>query len=77
MLKIGGQKVPGALLLLVATDCILISIGLLTATVVRFSVGDYGSAVLYLLTWRTFFRFLLVIVICEISLTSMICMTSA
>jgi sugar transferase (PEP-CTERM system associated) len=68
MLKIGGQKVPGALLLLVATDCILISIGLLTATVVRFSVGDYGSAVLYLLTWRTFFRFLLVIVICEISL---------
>lgn len=68
MPKIGGQKLPGALLFLVGTDCILISIGLVVATVFRFSVGDYGSAILYLLSWRSLFRFLLVIVICEISL---------
>ena len=68
MLKIGGQRVPTPLLLLVTADCILIGIGLLVATFARLSVGSLGAAIFYLLTWRTFFRFLLVIVICETSL---------
>jgi sugar transferase (PEP-CTERM system associated) len=68
MLKIGGQRVPTPLLLLVTADCILIGIGLLVATFARLSVGSFGSATFFLLTWRTFFRFLLVIVICETSL---------
>ncbi len=68
MLKIGGQKVPTPLLLLVAIDCFVIAVGLLLATVLRFSIGQYGSVLIYLLTWRALFRFLLVIVICEISL---------
>jgi len=68
MLKIGGQKVPTPLVVLVAIDCILIGIGLLLATVLRFSVSNYGPVVGYLATWTAFFRFLLVIVICEVSL---------
>jgi sugar transferase (PEP-CTERM system associated) len=68
MLKIGGQKVPTSLLVLIATDCVLITIGLLLATVVRFYGRDYGPVVFYLASWRTFFRFLLVILICEVSL---------
>src|SRR5260370_36939069 len=68
MLKIGGQRVPTSLLLLVATDCVLIAIGLVLATVARFSVRDYGPAFSYLATWQTFFRFLLVILICEVAL---------
>ena len=43
MLKIGGQKVPTALVLLVATDCVLITLGLFLATVVRFSFGARSS----------------------------------
>jgi sugar transferase (PEP-CTERM system associated) len=68
MLKIGGQRVPTPLLLLVAADCMLIGIGLLVATFARSSVGGFGSAIPYLLTWSTLFRSLLVIVICETSL---------
>jgi sugar transferase (PEP-CTERM system associated) len=68
MLRIGGQKVPTALLLLLAADTVLIIIGLLLATVVRFSVGDYGPVVTYVMTWRMLFRCLLVILVCEVAL---------
>ncbi len=68
MLRIGGQKVPTSLLLLVAADCALIAVGLLLATVARFSVSDYGPVSFYLFTWRTPFRFLLVLIVCEICL---------
>lgn len=68
MLKIGGQKVPTPLLLLVTIDCLVIALGLLLATFLRFSVGHYGPVFAYIVTWRTLFRFLLVLVICEVSL---------
>ena len=68
MLKIGGQKVPTSLLLLVAADSVLIALGLLVATFSRFSFVNYRSAIYYLLSEPTALRFLLVIVICEISL---------
>ena len=63
MLKIGGQRVPTALVLLVATDCILITLGLLLATVVRFSVGPGGSIVSYLANWQLFWRFALAVLV--------------
>lgn len=68
MLKIGGQRVPTSLMLLVITDCVLIAIGLMVATVARFSVEAYGPVTLYLATWRSVFRFALAILVCEISL---------
>jgi len=68
MLKIGGQRVPTSLLLLVAADSVLIALGLLVATFARFSFGNYGSAIYYLVSGPTALRFLFVIVICEISL---------
>ncbi len=68
MLKIGGQRVPTPLLLLITVDCILIVLGLFVAIFVRFSIHNYGSAIQYLASWQTFFRFLVVILACEISL---------
>ncbi len=68
MLKIGGQRVPTALVLLVATDCILITLGLLLATVVRFSVGPGGSIVSYLANWQLFWRFALAVLVCGVCL---------
>ena len=68
MPRIGGQKLPTPLILLVAIDCVLIAAGLLVATVLRFSVSNYGPVLEYLTTSRALFRFLLVIVVCEISL---------
>jgi len=68
MLKIGGQKVPTALLLLIFTDCILITLGLLLATTIRFSIHNYGSVVFYLASWQTFSRFVVAILVCEVSL---------
>lgn len=68
MLKIGGQRVPTSLLSLVAVDSILIAAGLLVATFARFSFDNYGSVVYYLISGPTALRFLVVIVICEISL---------
>lgn len=68
MLKIGGQKVPTPLLLLVAIDCVLIAAGLLIATVVRFSVSQYGPVIEYLASSKALFRFLLIIAVCEVSL---------
>ncbi len=68
MLRIGGQRVPTSLLLLVATDSLLIVSGLLIATLIRFTFGDYGPVLAYLLTWQSFYRFLFVIVVCELAL---------
>jgi sugar transferase (PEP-CTERM system associated) len=68
MLKIGGQKVPTSLLLLVLMDCGLIALGLILATFIRFSAENYGASLAYLDSWRTFSRFLLVLFVCEVSL---------
>jgi len=68
MLKIGGQKVPTPLILLVAMDCVLMAVGLVFAIVARFGVEGYKPVLVYLLAGRTFLRALLVIVICAISL---------
>jgi len=68
MLRIGGQKVPTALVLLIATDGALIALGLLLATVVRFAGGDYGPVIYYLSSWQTLFRFILAISVCELCL---------
>jgi len=68
MLKIGGQRVPTPLLLLLGVDCILIGLGLAIATFARFSILNYGAPLQYLASSQTFFRFFLVILVCEISL---------
>lgn len=68
MFRIGGQKVPTPLLLLLLIDCLLIVVGLFLAAVLRFSVGHYGPVFAYLLNWQVFFRFLVVILVCEVSL---------
>jgi len=68
MLKIGGQKVPSALVVLVAMDSTLVALGLLLATVARFSVESFGLVTAYLGNWQTLFRFFLAILVCEVSL---------
>jgi len=68
MLKIGGQKVPTSLLLLVLMDCALIALGLILATFIRFSAENFGASLVYLESWRSLFRFLLVLLVCEVSL---------
>jgi lipopolysaccharide/colanic/teichoic acid biosynthesis glycosyltransferase len=65
-MKIGGQRIPGKTLVLIASETALIGFGLLLATMLRFRDGDLflqelqGSAVLL--------RYGLVILICELSL---------
>jgi sugar transferase (PEP-CTERM system associated) len=66
MLRIGGQRVPTALLLLAAADGVLLTLGLLIATFSRF-LGSHSSAITYLSSWQTAFRFALVILLCELS----------
>jgi sugar transferase (PEP-CTERM system associated) len=68
MLKIGGQKVPTSIILLVAADGVLTAVGLLVATIIRFSPNGYSEVVAHLLATSTFPKFLLVIFVCEISL---------
>ena len=68
MLKIGGQKVPSALVVLVAMDSTLVALGLLLATVARFSVESFGLVTAYLGNWQTLFQFFLAILVCEVSL---------
>ena len=68
MLRIGGQKVPTSIALLVAVDSVLTAAGLFLAATARFSPEGYGAVISYLLSSRTLFRFLLVILICEVSL---------
>lgn len=66
-MKIGGQKIPTALVLLVAADCFLIVIGFLLATIIRFG-AERGALFYYLSSRETLYRFVIATVICEISL---------
>jgi sugar transferase (PEP-CTERM system associated) len=68
MLRIGGQKVPKTLVVLLAIDCVLIVLGLLVATGTRLGVNGLAFVLTYLGTWQTFFRFVIAILVCEISL---------
>jgi sugar transferase (PEP-CTERM system associated) len=68
MLRIGGQKVPTPLVFLLVMDCFLIGLGLVIATALRLGVNGLGSVLHYLLAWQILFRFLLAIVVCEVSL---------
>ena len=58
MLKIGGQKVPTSITLLVAADSVLTAIGLLLASIARFWPNGYGPVTAQLLSSRTLLRFL-------------------
>jgi sugar transferase (PEP-CTERM system associated) len=64
MLKIGGQRLPTQLLLLLSVDCVLIGLGLIIATIIRFSTSGHR----FTLTYFSLFQFFLVILICEIAL---------
>jgi sugar transferase (PEP-CTERM system associated) len=66
MLRIGGQRVPPKTLLMVASDVVLIVLGLLMATALRFLSS--GMVRLTLHARDTFWRFALVVVVCELSL---------
>lgn len=68
MLKIGGQKVPTPLILLVATDCVCMALGLLLAIAARFGVEGLAAIFAYLLAWRIVPRFLTVILVCVVAL---------
>ena len=68
MLKIGGQKVPSSLVLLVAADSALTAIGLLLATIIRFGPGGFGPVLSHFLSSWSVLRYFLVIFVCEISL---------
>lgn len=68
MLKIGGQRLPTQLLLLLSVDSIVIALGLAVATFIRFSSHGSESALSYVGSWPTVVRFLLVILVCEVAL---------
>jgi len=68
MLKIGGQKVPTPLILLVAIDCVCMALGLFLAVVFRFGVQGFPAVFSYLTPWRVLPRFLIVILVCAIAL---------
>jgi sugar transferase (PEP-CTERM system associated) len=58
MLKIGGQKVPGKMLILVASDALLVVVGLVCSVALRFQSGP--MILNYLKSTETVFRFALV-----------------
>ena len=62
MLRIGGQRVPPKTLLMVASDVVLIVLGLLMATALRFLSS--GTVRLTLHARDTFWRFALVVIVC-------------
>ena len=66
MLKIGGQKVPPRTLLLIASDAVLITIGLLFAISLRFH--NLHAIFDYLRPFHTVGRFLVVIAACGVAL---------
>lgn len=68
MLRIGGQRVPATLLLLIVTDSVAIILGLVLASIVRFWVADYGSVRAYLMTWPMAIRLSAALIVCEIAL---------
>ncbi|HTP67866.1 MAG TPA: TIGR03013 family XrtA/PEP-CTERM system glycosyltransferase [Dongiaceae bacterium] len=65
MLRIGGQKVPTPLLLLVATDTVLISAGLLLAVALRLGIGGFYPVFHYLNSWQTVLRFAVAMLVFE------------
>jgi sugar transferase (PEP-CTERM system associated) len=66
MLRIGGQKIPTRTILLIASDAIIIILGLILVTAVRF---HQGTAIrVYLRNHLTFERFGLVALVCVLSL---------
>jgi sugar transferase (PEP-CTERM system associated) len=65
-LKIGGQKVPGKILLLIASDALLLAIGLATSVALRFQSVPVIKQ--YLSAPENLFRFAVVIVICILAL---------
>jgi sugar transferase (PEP-CTERM system associated) len=67
MAKIGGQKVPAKTLWMIASDTVLIVAGLLSAIVLRF-LNDYGTVRENVFARATFWRFVLVVVVCEFAL---------
>lgn len=66
MLKIGGQRFPKSLFLLIGLDAVLIVLGLVLATIARLSVSDYGPVADYLYGWRGLFRILLATTVCQL-----------
>jgi sugar transferase (PEP-CTERM system associated) len=66
MLRIGGQKVPVPTLLLLASDCVLICLGLLIAIAIRFH--DLDADLHYLSSQQTLLRFLFVVTACVVAL---------
>jgi sugar transferase (PEP-CTERM system associated) len=67
MLRIGGQKVPTRILLLIASDAILIVAGLLVAVALRFH-QDAHSFFSYIRGPHITARFALVVIVCELAL---------
>ena len=63
MLKIGGQRVPTKTLVLLASESLLIIIGLALATAVRFASSRWEYA-----GGNTVARFLVVVLMCEFAL---------
>lgn len=68
MLRIGGQKVPTPLILLMGIDSILISIGLLFAVALRLGIGGFSPVFHYLHSWQTVLRFGVALLVCEVCL---------
>src|SRR5690348_3732627 len=68
MLKIGGQKVPNSLLVLLAIDCVMITLGLLLAIGLRLGVNGLGHVLSYIGTSQTAARMVVAILVCEVSL---------
>ncbi len=66
MLKIGGQKVPSKMLLLVASDALLLAIGLTSSVALRFQSVPIIKQ--YLSAPENLFRFAVVIIICLLAL---------
>ena len=66
MLRIGGQRVPPKTLLMIGSDIFLIVAGLLAATVIRFYNNGMVRPTLH--ASETIWRFVIVVVVCEISL---------
>ncbi len=66
MLRIGGQKVPQTTILMVASDALLIVVGLLVAIGLRFL--DLRLALAYLRGPQTVFRFGVVLLFCLLAL---------
>src|SRR5579883_3628140 len=66
MLKIGGQKIPARILVLLASDACLTILALLVSTGLRFH--SVGPVLLYLRSPLTIPRFLVVIAACLLAL---------